>query len=174
VRARLRVIDAAGLICVVISLVVHWSWAPTLKEEAPWWVYALNGFALWAYQILDALDGKQARRTGTSSPLGLVFDHGCDSINTCFSALLMCSTLCIGSDYRLIIVWAMGAIVFYLQTMEEYVRVMLFHICLCACVGVFVGIAASCQGPDKEHLCLCVHSQWTRHTVSRVSFTSIL
>jgi phosphatidylglycerophosphate synthase len=28
------------------------------------------------YQTLDAVDGKQARRTGTSSPLGQLFDHG--------------------------------------------------------------------------------------------------
>jgi hypothetical protein len=28
------------------------------------------------YQTLDALDGKQARRTKTSSPLGELFDHG--------------------------------------------------------------------------------------------------
>jgi len=25
------------------------------------------------------MDGKQARKTGNSSPLGLLFDHGCDS-----------------------------------------------------------------------------------------------
>ena len=29
--------------------------------------------------ILDGTDGKQARRTGTSSPLGELFDHGLDS-----------------------------------------------------------------------------------------------
>jgi ethanolaminephosphotransferase len=32
--------------------------------------------------MLDNLDGKQARRTGTSSPLGLMFDHGCDALTT--------------------------------------------------------------------------------------------
>ena len=34
-----------------------------------------------ATQILDNMDGKQARKTGTSSPLGLLFDHGCDALN---------------------------------------------------------------------------------------------
>lgn len=33
-------------------------------------------------QTLDAIDGKQARRTNTSSPLGQLFDHGCDSFST--------------------------------------------------------------------------------------------
>lgn len=29
--------------------------------------------------LLDGIDGKQARRTGTSGPLGELFDHGLDS-----------------------------------------------------------------------------------------------
>jgi ethanolaminephosphotransferase len=28
------------------------------------------------------MDGKQARRTKTSSPLGMMFDHGCDALTT--------------------------------------------------------------------------------------------
>jgi phosphatidylglycerophosphate synthase len=37
-----------------------------------------NSFAigLFLYQSFDAIDGKQARRTGTSGPLGEMFDHG--------------------------------------------------------------------------------------------------
>ncbi len=31
---------------------------------------------LFFYQTMDVIDGKQARRTGTSSPLGELFDHG--------------------------------------------------------------------------------------------------
>jgi hypothetical protein len=38
-------------------------------------------------QTLDNLDGKQARRTGSSSPLGLLFDHGCDAFNTTVGAV---------------------------------------------------------------------------------------
>lgn len=34
------------------------------------------GVGLFAYQSLDAIDGKQARRTGASGPLGELFDHG--------------------------------------------------------------------------------------------------
>jgi ethanolaminephosphotransferase len=34
------------------------------------WVYLFGAFALFMYQTLDAIDGKQARRTGTSGPLG--------------------------------------------------------------------------------------------------------
>lgn len=33
------------------------------------------------YQTLDSIDGKQARRTNSSSPLGELFDHGCDAVS---------------------------------------------------------------------------------------------
>jgi phosphatidylglycerophosphate synthase len=45
-------------------------------------MYFLTALGLFVYQSLDAIDGKQARRTGTSSPLGELFDHGCDSVST--------------------------------------------------------------------------------------------
>lgn len=37
---------------------------------------------------MDAIDGKQARRTGMASALGEMFDHGCDAINTSVSCIL--------------------------------------------------------------------------------------
>jgi phosphatidylglycerophosphate synthase len=47
-----------------------------------------SGVALaQAYQTLDNLDGRQARRTGSSSPLGLLFDHGVDALNVTLSTL---------------------------------------------------------------------------------------
>jgi phosphatidylglycerophosphate synthase len=43
--------------------------------------------SIFIYQNLDNIDGKQARRTrnkfinlGTGSPLGMLFDHGVDSL----------------------------------------------------------------------------------------------
>ena len=36
---------------------------------------------MFIYQTLDAIDGKQARRTGNSNALGELFDHGCDSLS---------------------------------------------------------------------------------------------
>jgi phosphatidylglycerophosphate synthase len=45
------------------------------------WVFGLLGLLIIAYQLLDALDGIQARRTGNSGPLGEFVDHWFDSIN---------------------------------------------------------------------------------------------
>ena len=44
--------------------------------NGPRWLYYLNGFSVFWYLHLDCLDGKQARRTKSSSPLGQLFDHG--------------------------------------------------------------------------------------------------
>lgn len=48
----------------------------------------IAGLSIFAYQTLDAVDGKQARRTGQASPLGQLFDHGCDSISLIVFILL--------------------------------------------------------------------------------------
>ena len=50
--------------------------------QAPKWACFLCAVGLFIYQSLDAIDGKHARRTGTSNALGELFDHGCDSVST--------------------------------------------------------------------------------------------
>jgi ethanolaminephosphotransferase len=55
------------------------------ESEPPSWVWLLCGACIFTYQTLDALDGKQARRTGTSSPLGELVQQ---SLDVC---LLLCS-----------------------------------------------------------------------------------
>ncbi|KAG1676918.1 hypothetical protein FOA52_014794 [Chlamydomonas sp. UWO 241] len=47
----------------------------------PMWVYVFRSVAVVVYVNLDCIDGKQARRTGSSSPLGQLFDHGCDALS---------------------------------------------------------------------------------------------
>lgn len=53
---------------------------------------------LFAYQTLDAVDGKHARATKQSSPLGQLFDHGCDATNVIFSQLLWAQAFQMGSS----------------------------------------------------------------------------
>jgi len=69
-------------------------YAPTLTEELPSWLYLVNALCVFLYQTFDALDGKQARRTGTSSPLGELFDHGCDAMTTFVRCSSCWSPLC--------------------------------------------------------------------------------
>ncbi|KAK7100066.1 ethanolaminephosphotransferase 1-like isoform X2 [Littorina saxatilis] len=50
----------------------------------PNWVWLVAAFCNFLSHTLDGIDGKQARRTKTSSPLGELFDHGLDSWATLF------------------------------------------------------------------------------------------
>ncbi|XP_058810790.1 choline/ethanolaminephosphotransferase 1 isoform X4 [Phymastichus coffea] len=91
-----NLITTLGLIInIVTTLVLVW-YCPDVKTEPPRWACFLCAVGLFVYQSLDAIDGKQARRTGTSTPLGELFDHGCDSISTVFVALSACIAVQLG------------------------------------------------------------------------------
>ena len=64
-------------------------------------VFAIHAAALFVYQHMDAVDGKQARRTGASSPLGQLFDHGCDCFVNVICALSTSACLDFGASFRL-------------------------------------------------------------------------
>ncbi|XP_018430337.1 PREDICTED: ethanolaminephosphotransferase 1 [Nanorana parkeri] len=48
-------------------------------EHVPSWVWIVAGLINFTAYTLDGVDGKQARRTNSSTPLGELFDHGLDS-----------------------------------------------------------------------------------------------
>jgi len=57
-------------------------------------VFLVTALCSFAYQTLDAVDGKHARNTGQSTPLGALFDHGCDCV-ACLAGVLaleLCSS----------------------------------------------------------------------------------
>ena len=70
----------------------------TFSIVLPTWVYLFGAFALFMYQTLDAIDGKQARRTGTSGPLGQLFDHGCDAMTTTMASCILFQGILLGKE----------------------------------------------------------------------------
>jgi len=73
-----NLVTFSGVGPVLISLCLLFWQCPTTAELVPRWILLLFAVAASFYIIMDALDGKQARRTGSSSPLGQLFDHGVD------------------------------------------------------------------------------------------------
>ena len=67
-----------GLIVPLASLVSVCYMDPSFTQTLPCWVYFLAWFAEFWYQTIDAIDGKQARRTDNCSPLGQILDHNLD------------------------------------------------------------------------------------------------
>jgi phosphatidylglycerophosphate synthase len=71
-----NLVTLVGFFALVLCYGWTASYCPTVDGEIPPWLYLVNIACLFWYQTLDAIDGKQARRTGSSSPLGELFDHG--------------------------------------------------------------------------------------------------
>lgn len=71
-----NLVTLVGFFAIVASFLLFAFFSPSISESAPSWVYLFAAFCMFFYQTMDALDGKQARRTGNSSPLGELFDHG--------------------------------------------------------------------------------------------------
>ncbi len=70
---------------------------------------------------MDALDGKQARRTKNSTPLGQLFDHGCDAVSMCCFAMLGGSITRTGADSPFFLAFFFSSLIaFYLAQWEEY------------------------------------------------------
>lgn len=83
-------------VLITVNLSPLCRYSPNAREETPRWACALCALGIFIYQSLDAIDGKQARRTNTSTPLGELFDHGCDSISTVFVAISTCISIQLG------------------------------------------------------------------------------
>ncbi|KAK8846556.1 hypothetical protein IAR55_005642 [Kwoniella newhampshirensis] len=86
----------------------------------PSWVYLSWAIGLFAYQSMDAIDGKQARRVGMASALGEMFDHGCDAINTTLEVVLCSHALGLNRSWWTVASQAATLCNFYASTWEEY------------------------------------------------------
>jgi ethanolaminephosphotransferase len=83
-------------------------------------IYA--GLVLIIYNILDFLDGKQARRLGMSSPLGQLMDHGLDCINSTYIILnLILLTDSTQNSIRVLILFSVLLVGFHMAQVEEYI-----------------------------------------------------
>eukprot|EP01126_Amoeba_proteus_P047022 TRINITY_DN5345_c0_g1_i2.p1 TRINITY_DN5345_c0_g1~~TRINITY_DN5345_c0_g1_i2.p1 ORF type:complete len:340 (-),score=31.85 TRINITY_DN5345_c0_g1_i2:52-1071(-) len=83
----------------------------------PWFIFF--AFNIFFYQLMDNLDGKQARKTASSSALGELFDHGCDSLYmmlTTYPVILTFGWNCWEAFYVL----CAAITVFYGSHWEEY------------------------------------------------------
>lgn len=113
-------VTVSGLVLQIFGFAAVAQYCPDFYAVAPGWAYGFAAFTIWAYQTLDALDGKQARRTGSSSPLGQLFDHGCDSVVTIFLGMLSAMCLRLGFSTRCVtFIWCM-LLPFWMCQWSEY------------------------------------------------------
>ena len=133
-------ITLVGLLFMTVSYCLMWYYVPSLKEQhagttenesfpldiVPRWIFLYNSISILIYQTLDNMDGKQARKTGSSSPLGLLFDHGCDAVNSLFGSVNWIISMGLNPhndnlDLILCCIMIFGPYaLFYVGTWEEY------------------------------------------------------
>jgi ethanolaminephosphotransferase len=89
-------------------------------QKDPSWLYYNFAFGLWMYSTMDNIDGKQARRTGTSSPLGELFDHGIDSLNCTLASLLECAAMGLGTTNAGVFTALVPCLPMFFSTWETY------------------------------------------------------
>lgn len=109
-----------GLVGTALAAVLLTSYSPQLDGEVPGWCSALFALTLFIYQTLDAIDGKQARRTNSSSPLGQLFDHGCDTVVKVLCSVAMAASLGAGPTANAMVIFYIVEGVFYMAQWEEY------------------------------------------------------
>eukprot|EP01137_Pigoraptor_chileana_P016880 Opistho-2@74082 len=116
-----NLITIVGLVInIATTLVLVW-FSSNADKDAPEWAYLLCALGVFLYQTLDAIDGKQARRTKTSSPLGEMFDHGCDSVSIAFLVYGTGIALKLGPTMPLIVLCMLFMAAFFCAHWQTYV-----------------------------------------------------
>ncbi|KAG9594651.1 sn-1,2-diacylglycerol cholinephosphotransferas-like protein, partial [Aureobasidium melanogenum] len=115
-----NMVTLLGFFCIISNVVLMLIYDPGLTGLAPSWVYYSYALGIWAYSTMDNIDGKQARRTGTSSPLGELFDHGIDSLNCTLASLLETSAMGLGSTRLGALTALVPTLPMFFSTWETY------------------------------------------------------
>lgn len=92
----------------------------TMEGPIPEWVIIMTGLFYFFYILLDNMDGKQARRTGSSSVLGMLFDHGCDAYTSMIVIINLAKITQVGNNPFSLFSILLVAVPFYFATLESY------------------------------------------------------
>lgn len=105
----------------IFSFLISFIVSDRMTKQVPGWVCILNGLCLWIYSTLDNLDGRQARRTNSSSALGQFFDHGCDAITGVLEMIKVSITFNFGPTSSTFYFAFLMGVGFFMTSWEEYV-----------------------------------------------------
>ncbi|OJJ32020.1 hypothetical protein ASPWEDRAFT_44036 [Aspergillus wentii DTO 134E9] len=115
-----NMVTLLGFFFIVGNIFLIELFMPDLIGPGPSWLYYSFALGMWMYSTLDNVDGKQARRTGTSSGLGELFDHGIDSLNCTLASLLETAAMGFGSTKLGAYTALIPCLAMYFSTWETY------------------------------------------------------
>ena len=115
-----NVLTLLGFLNVLLAYALVWYWCPTFSEQAPGWVWITVATLLFTYRTLDNMDGKQARKMGCGSPLGLSLDHGCDAVTSALVPAIGCAFLQTGQSFWTVMLIVTPPVGAFVLTWEEF------------------------------------------------------
>ena len=145
-----NVITLVGFACNLMThLLMIYLYGFSTEGPMDSWFCVFMAVSYFTYCTLDNCDGKQARRTGNGSPLGMLFDHGCDAMTAVLNNIMVQRILQMGSGAPALICMMVSTIPFYYLILEEFY------------LGVLMMPMFS--GPDDSSLAyyaLCLYTAW--------------
>lgn len=115
-----NVLTLLGFLNVLVAYFLVWFYCPTFTERAPRWVwFVVSGLLFW-YRTLDNMDGKQARKLGCGSALGLSLDHGCDAVSSVLIPAIGCAYFQLGQSISTVVLIVAPPIGAFFVTWEEF------------------------------------------------------
>lgn len=115
-----NVITLLGIVGIYANVLLILLYVPLLAGPVPSWLCFSCAAGVFFYQTMDNIDGKQARATGSSSPLGELFDHGIDSLNCCLTGLLQAACMGMGSSKETALCVFISCVAMYFSTWETF------------------------------------------------------
>lgn len=128
------VTSIGGLHC-ALAYFVLWYQSPNMDRDPGDLAIALSGLCTMAYYTYDCMDGKQARRTGNSSPLGQLFDHGVDCVCMLAHIAGVSGYIMVGGTYWYFALQSTLQVSFFMAQWEEYYTETLPH-----AMGNYIGV----------------------------------
>lgn len=115
-----NMVTLLGFMAILVNVLFLELFIPDLVGPGPTWLYFSFALGLWMYSTMDNIDGKQARRTGTSSGLGELFDHGIDSLNCTLASLLETAAMGLGPSKVGVFTAMVPCLPMFFSTWETY------------------------------------------------------
>ena len=131
-----NVLSLSGLICILYAAFINYHYL----DAYPTIIRLSCVLLIQMYQILDSIDGKHARATHNSSPLGELFDHACDNVGVVFITLIVIRCLGI-TDVHLIYYFIQGSQIVFLASHIEAFKTGVVYFPMLAGPGEFLLLA---------------------------------
>lgn len=116
-----NLITGLGFLLNVLTFVLMFAlYGNSVEGPVDSWFCLFMCTTFFIYNTLDNCDGKQARRTGSGSPMGMLFDHGCDATTAVINNILFQRMMLIGGGWRSMLSMMVSTIPAYYLILEEY------------------------------------------------------